>query len=150
MRKLNQLTVCFVTLLILAGVASAAENKLMHCFAFTAVEGATEADWQAFYKATDALPGKIPGLAKVWYGKLARPVPVFNPDAETRKKFSKENNKATGEITRVVRQHGVCMEFEDQNALKAYGPHPAHKEWDAVYGKVRQYGTTTLDILPLK
>jgi hypothetical protein len=42
------------------------------------------------------------------------------------------------------------MEFKDEEALKAYGPHEAHKEWEAVYGKVRQYGTTTVDILPAK
>ena len=127
-----------------------AQQKLMHCFYFTAVEGATDADWQAFYKATDALPGKLPGLVSVSYGKLQRPMAVFMPEAETRKNLKPGTTKITGEFGRVVRQYGVCMEFKDQEALKTYTPHPAHKEWEAVYGKVRQYGTTTVDILSAK
>ena len=151
MSRFNQITACLATLLIAAGAASAADKKLMHCFAFTAIETATAADWEAFYKATDALPTKVPGLTAVWYGKLARPLPQFNPDAATRKLFSPTNPKATGEITRVVRQYGVCMEFNDQDALKAYAAdNPAHKEWVSIYEKVRVYGTTTFDILPTK
>jgi hypothetical protein len=139
MSRLNQLTVCLAMLLLASGVASAADKKLMHCFAFTAIESATAADWEAFYKATDALPGKIPGLSAVWYGKLSRPLGQFYPDA-----------KATGGITRVVRQYGVCMEFKDQSALKAYADNPAHAEWVSAYDKVRVPHTTTFDILPVK
>jgi len=150
MRRLKRLAICLAVLISAAGVSSGAEGKLMHCFYFTAVEGATEADWQAFYKATDALPGKIPGLLAVWYGKLRRPLSVFMPEAETRKSLKPETTKISGEFSRVVRQHGVCMEFKDEEALKAYAPHPAHKEWETVYGKVRQYGTPTFDILSAK
>jgi hypothetical protein len=150
MRKLNRLLICLAVLVCAAGVSAAADGKLMHCFYFTAVEGATDADWQAFYKATDALPGKIPGLLSVWYGKLSRPMSVFMPAPETRKQLKPDTTKITGEFSRVVRQHGVCMEFKDEAALKAYAPDPAHKEWEAIYGKVRQYGTTTFDILSAK
>lgn len=121
MRKL----VCLTGLFLLAGVLSAGEKKLMHCFTFTVIEEATEADWQAFYKATDELPGKIPGLNKVWYGKLRRPLRV-------------------GEATR---QFGVCMELDDEAALKVYADHPAHTDWVKVYSKVRVPRTTTFDIL---
>ena len=65
MQKLTRLLICLAVLLCAAGVSAAADGKLMHCFYFTAVEGATDADWQAFYKATDALPGKVPGLVSV-------------------------------------------------------------------------------------
>ena len=58
MHKLTRLLICLAVLLCAAGVSAAADGKLMHCFYFTAVEGATDADWQAFYKATDELPGK--------------------------------------------------------------------------------------------
>ena len=112
-------------LFVFAGVLSAGENKLMHCFAFTAIENATDADWQAFYKATDELPGKIQGLNKVWYGKLRRPLRVGD----------------------MARQYGVCMEMDDADALKAYGSHPAHDAWVKEYDKVRQHPTTTYDIL---
>jgi hypothetical protein len=150
MRTLNRFAVCTLSLLAFAGLSSAAENKLMHCFAFTAIEGATDADWKAFYQATDALPGKIPGLTKVWYGKLRNPMYQFAPDAETRKKFTKDVNKATGDIQRIYRQYGVCMEMTDEAALKAYVAAPAKKEWDAIYAKVRVPGTTTFDIMPTK
>jgi antibiotic biosynthesis monooxygenase (ABM) superfamily enzyme len=110
---------------LFAGAMSAADGKLMHCFAFTAIESATPADWDAFYKATDALPGKIPGLMHVWVGKLSRPLRAGD----------------------AVRQYGACMAFGDDAALKAYAASAAHKEWLATYEKVRVPGTTTYDIL---
>ena len=98
-------------------------------------------------QATDALPGKIPGLKRVWYGKLARPLTITNlTDAEARKKLAADG-KTSGDVTSLRRQHGVCMEFQDEAAFKAYGPNPAHKDWEAVYGKVRVPGTTTFQIL---
>ncbi len=112
-------------LFLLAGVMSAADGKLMHCFAFTAIESASQADWDAFYKASDALPGKVPGLLHMWVGKLRRP--LKSGDA--------------------VRQYGACMEFKDEAALKAYADSAGRKEWFAIFEKVRVPGTTTYDIL---
>ena len=102
----------------------------MHCFAFTPIKEAAQADWDAFYKATDDLPKNVKGLKRVWYGKLARPL--------------KQGD--------VVREHGTCMEFEDEAAFKAYGAkdNKAHNDWVAIYSKVRQPGTTTYQILPVK
>ncbi len=108
-----------------APAARAGEKKLMHCFAFTVVSGASQSDWNDFFKKTDALPSKIPGVTKVWYGKLARPLDAGGSE----------------------RQWGVCMEMNDEAALKAYGSHPYHAEWMAAYGKVRVPGTTTFNIL---
>jgi hypothetical protein len=110
---------------LVATTAMAGEKKLMHCFAFTAQEKATPADWDAFYKATDELPKKIKGISKVWYGKLASPLQVGNR----------------------VRQYGVCMEMADQSVREDYGHHPAHDEWNKAYSKVMQPGTTTFDIV---
>lgn len=113
---------------------AAAQDKLMHCFFFTPVAEATQADWDAFYKATDELPSKIPGLNNVWYGKLLRPLSAYRKRGDTYEQF--------------VREHGVCMEFDDEKALKeVYAPHPAHKAWEDVYGKVRVPGTTTVDFM---
>jgi hypothetical protein len=108
-----------------AGALSAAEKKLMHCFAFTTIEQASAADWDAFRSATAELPKKIPGLTDVWYGKLRSPMRTPNG----------------------ARSYGVCMEFKDEAALKTYADHEAHKQWQAAYEKVRQPGTTTFDIL---
>ena len=116
--------------LVLTSAASAGEKKLMHCFAFTAIEDASEEDWNAFFKATDELPGKVEGLNKVWYGKLRSPLRVYNRDGK-----------------QSIRQWGVCMEMEDEKALRTYDEHDAHAEWVKVYEKVRVAGTTTYDIL---
>ncbi|MBM3747837.1 MAG: hypothetical protein FJW34_18780 [Acidobacteria bacterium] len=144
----TRLIVGLTVLLLAAGAATAADKKLMHCFVFTPVEAATQADWEAFYKATDELPGKVPGLSRVWAGKLARNLAILGTDRETSKKLAAGEKEVSGPLTRRVRSYGVCMEFADEAALKAYAPHPAHKEWEKVYEKVREYGTTTFDILP--
>jgi hypothetical protein len=121
----SRIAIAIACLLLFTGVVSAGEKKLMHCFYFTAIETATDADWQAFFKATDELPGKIPGLSHVWYGKLARPM-GSGPQA---------------------RQWGVCMEFADQAALDAYAGNPAHDAWVTAYSKVRVPGTTTVNFM---
>ena len=150
MRKLVRLypvAACAAMLLLSSGVLNAGEKKLMHCFYFTPVEGASQADWDAFAKATDALPGKIPGLTRVWHGKLARNLTIFSADQEASKKLRSGEKSVAGQISAVVRQYGVCMEMDSADALKAYAPHPAHTEWNTIYSKVRQSPTTTLDIL---
>lgn len=119
-----------VCLLGLPAAAIAGEKTLMHCFAFTEIEEAAEADWEAFYTATDELVGKVDGLERVWYGKLRRPLAQYTREGERRE-----------------RQHGVCMEMRDQAALTAYAEDPAHAEWLKAYEKVRVPGTTTYDIL---
>jgi hypothetical protein len=150
MRKLVRLysvAACAAMLLLSNGVLSAGEKKLMHCFYFTPVEGASQADWDAFAKSTDALPGKIPGLTRVWRGKLARNLTILSADQEATKKLRGGEKSVTGQVSAVVRQYGVCMELDSAAALKTYADHPAHTEWDAIYSKVRQYGTTTFDII---
>lgn len=133
-------------LLLVISPAFAGEKKLMHCFYFTAVDAATDADWQAFFKATDELPGKIPGLNKVWYGKLERPMGFFTTDEATRKKLG-AGEPASGPVMRHQREWGVCMEFDNAAALKAYAPHAAHEAWNQLYFKVRQPGTHSMDFM---
>lgn len=139
------------TLCLLAGMTlTAGEKGVMHCFAFSEVEAATPADWEAFAKATDELPGKIPGLLHLMHGKLARPLGLMTAaapmDDETGKKYrAGESVQATVKVLR--RQYGVCMHFKDEESFKAYGKHEAHAAWTKVYEKVRQYGTTTYQIL---
>ncbi len=145
---MKKLLICLAALAL---AASAQDKKLMHCFAFTQIDAATPADWDAFAKATDALPSKIPGLGKVWHGRLARPMALTQVegqvDPEARKKLA-AGETVTLPVKTLRRQHGVCMEFSNQDALKAYAKHPAHDAWMKVYEKVRVYGTTTIDILP--
>ncbi len=136
-----------LSLLLSVSALSAADGKLMHCFYFTTIDGATDTDWQAFAKATEALPGKIQGLLSVWHGELRRPMRIMSTDRETSKKVRAGETNVTGTVRMVTRQHGVCMEMADEAALKTYADHPAHSDWMKVYEKVRVAGTTTVDIL---
>lgn len=135
---------------ISAATALAGEKTVLHCFAFTPVETATQAEWDAFHKTSDALPGKIPGLKRVWYGKLNRPLAqnaLQFTDAEAGKKMRAEK-KGTANFTITERKNGACMEFENLSAYQAYDAHAAHKEWVEAYSKVRVAGTTTYQIVP--
>jgi hypothetical protein len=147
----QKLTTCLAGVLAaglwLAAPVSAGEKKLMHCFTFTAIEAATADEWKAFQQATDELPGKIPGLSRVWHGKLRSPQTLFTVDAATRKKLGAGEKDVVGPVNRVTRQYGVCMEMSGLDILKTYASHPAHAEWVKVYEKVRVYGTTTFDII---
>jgi hypothetical protein len=136
------------SLLVMTGVVSAGEKKLMHCFAFTPIKAATPADWKAFQAATDALPKKMPGVvSRVWHGKLRSPLGQFSVDDATGKKLRAGEKNVQGTTNRDAREYGVCMEMADAAALKTYDAHPAHKEWVDVYSKVRVEGTTTFDII---
>lgn len=124
--------VALTAILLLAPAGTGAgEKALMHCFAFTEIKEATDADWKAFFEATDALPSKIEGLHKVWYGKLRRPLNQYGRNQDEPRR----------------RQWGVCMEMTDEAALAVYARHEAHTQWAEVYAKVRVPGTTTFDIL---
>lgn len=147
MQAIRTAAISAAILVLFTAASSAAEKKLMHCFYFTPIESASQADWDAFHKATEALPGKIPGLTRIWHGKLMRPATQFNTDAETRKKLQAGEQKAAGPVTARVRTHGVCMEMDNEAALKTYAGHPAHGEWDSLYQKVRQPGTMTFDLV---
>ncbi len=137
------------TLLFTALAAHAGDKTVMHCFAWTPVKEATPADWEAFYKASDALPKKIKGLTKVWYSKLQSPFGQYNfskMDADTTKKF-RAGEPVPLEVTRITRDYGMCMQFTTPDAFKAYDTDPYHKVWTDAYSKVRVDGTTTFNIV---
>jgi hypothetical protein len=147
--SLNRLrSAALAAALTLPAIAHAGEKKLMHCFAFTSIKEATPAQWEAFFKASDEMPGKIKGVTKVWYGKLAAPLSQYavTADDETRKKII-AGETAKVDVKRTPRDWGMCMEMADAAALKAYGADPYHKVWTDAYSKVRVDGTTTFNIL---
>ena len=126
--RLVRETVLLVGVLAFSGIASAGESGLMHCFFFTPIAEAGEADWDAFYKATEELPSKIDGLRRVWVGKLRK-------------------RAAVSQQVKLGREYGACMEMTDEATLERYASHPAHDAWVKIYEKVRVPGTTTFDIL---
>ena len=140
---------CLTALTFSAFTLAAQSGEVMHCFAFTPIDSASQTEWDAFYKATSGLPGKVKGLKRAWVGKLARPlnVPAITiADAEARKKMMAEG-KGTGDFAINKREYGACMEFENEAAFKAYEADPGHKAWVSVYEKVRKPGTTTFQIV---
>lgn len=141
--------ITLAALLLGASLAQAGEKGLMHCFAFTPIAEATQADWDAFYKATDQLPKKMKFVKMVWAGKLARPLTLFGAtNAEARKKAAAGEKGVTSEIVAQRREYGVCMAMEGgPEVLKQYTANPYHKEWSEAYAKVRVAGTTTYDIV---
>jgi hypothetical protein len=148
MIRLAHLTL-LAALPLLSGPARAGEKTLMHCFAWTPVKEATPADWQAFYKASDALPHKIKGIIRVWYGKLDNPLgqtQIGQIDSATFQKY-RGGESVNAPVTRMTREYGMCMEMKDANVLKAYDDDPYHKVWTDAYSKVRVEGTTTFNIL---
>ena len=146
--RLTHLAFCAAAVLMPHSVA-AGEKTLMHCFAWTPIKDATPADWQAFFKASDALPQKIKGVMKVWYGKLESPLAQASlgkiDDASFQKYRAGET--VTVPVTRLAREYGMCMEMRDATVLKAYDSDPYHKTWTEAYSKIRVEGTTTFNIL---
>jgi len=148
MSKSTCLTILTVLFLV-TGSAGAGEKTIMHCFAWTPVQDASASDWEAFYKTSDALPKKIPGIVRVWYGKLDSPLSqaqLGNIDNGTFQKY-RSGESVTIPVTRVTREYGMCMEMKNAAVLKAYDPDPYHKVWTDAYSKVRVEGTTTFNIL---
>jgi hypothetical protein len=148
--KLAHLAACAAIVLSVAPAARAGEKTLMHCFAWTAIKEATPADWQAFYAASDALPAKIKGVTKVWYGKLKAPLPQMTPSGQmelaTAQKFI-AGETVTVPVKNLPREYGMCIEMTGPDALQAYGDDPFHKTWNDAYSKVHVPGTTTYNIL---
>lgn len=136
-------------MLLATGLAAAGEKGMMHCFAFTPIKEATQADWDAFYKATDMMPIKMSAeVTKVWYGKLRAPLAqwrILDPAAAKQARAGEKD--VTSKIQFFSREHGVCLLMTSEAALKTYTANPFHKEWMAAYEKVRVAGTTTFDII---
>jgi hypothetical protein len=126
--RLARITVLLAAVFLAGCIGSEGEKSLMHCFFYTPINEATEADWDAFYEASDELPGKIDGLHRIWVGKLTE-------------------RAAVSQQVKLGRTYGACMEFADEAALATYTTHPAHAAWLTAYEKVRVAGTTTFDIL---
>ncbi|MEO8025885.1 MAG: hypothetical protein ABI823_05410 [Bryobacteraceae bacterium] len=133
-----------------ANQAYAEPAGVMHCFTFTRVPSATDADWIAFQNATSGLPKKIPGLKRVSLGKLRRPMGQFRLSAPPGPDETKEllaGRDITMKIRNVNHDYGICMEFESEAAFDAYGHAAAHEAWQSAYFKVREPAPTTFQIL---
>lgn len=96
------------------------EKTLIHAISFKQVEGATPEQIQECWAATRKMAAAIPGIRRVWTGKVTNRGPSYT--------------------------HGIVMEFDNAEALAKYAGHEAHKEWENVYFKVRTPGSNTIDV----
>lgn len=112
---------------VLGQQAAVPERTLIHAFAFTPQPKATPQDFENLRKATADMVGKVPGLRRVWVGKLRAPLDQGSYAPQ--------------------REYGIAMEFDHEKALDGYAVHPAHAQWERVYQRVRVPGTTTFDIV---
>lgn len=145
---MRRIGITIATIMFGSCLAQAGEKGLMHCFAFTPIKTATQAEWDSYYKATDALPSKMPFIKHVWVGKLRGPLTITNATDAAARKQAAAGEAATSPITVTRREYGACFWFNGgPEVLKQYTAHPYHKEWMAAYEKVRVAGTTTYDII---
>ena len=147
--NMTRLVAGIAAILLLHSPTTAGEKTLMHCFAWTPVKEATPADWQAFFRASDALPHKIKGVIRVWYGTLDSPLgqaALQNIDDASFQKY-RAGDTVSAPVKRMAREYGICMEMKDASVLKAYDTDPYHRIWTDAYSKVRVEGTTTFNIL---
>ena len=76
------------------------------------------------------------------------PLPQIHFQQVDREAFRKYQAGETvnASVSATPRDYGMCMEFANADALKAYDADPFHKIWTAAYEKVRVDGTTTFNI----
>ncbi len=101
------------------------EKSMIHCAAWTAKDGLTQAEFDTFKSSLSELPDLFPGLNRVWVGKLGTEV-TYN------------NEK---------RDHAIALEFESYEAKRAYSESKRRPEWLAMFETVRKPGSTSFDLI---
>lgn len=115
--------------LFLAGVLvgqerAATQKTVIHAAAWTALDTLTPEQFNNFKKETAAMVGKVPGVRRVWTGKLREPVTVGG----------------------LKRDYGLIVEFDDVKSKNAYtANHPL--PWYENFNKLRKPGSTSFDVV---
>ena len=73
------------------------EKTMIHCAAWTAKDGLTQAEFDKFKSSLSKLPDMFPGLERVWVGKLGEVV-TYNGEK---------------------RDHAIALQFKDYKAKQA-------------------------------
>lgn len=101
------------------------QRTVVHCVAWTAAQGVSEAGIGEFKKATAELTKTMPGLQRAWVGKLARPF-------------------TQGDVTR---DYGLVLEFDSVENREAYTTNPIRVSWADVWSKIRVPGSSNFDVI---
>lgn len=90
-------------------------KSILHVVTLYWKDGATDADKQKVWEATEKMASEVPGITNLWLKSV----------------------KVQGDAGGKPLQSAFVMEFKDEAAFKAYGDHPAHKAWEKVYIPMR-------------
>ena len=101
------------------------QKSMIHCAAWTAKDGLTQAQFDQFKASLSKLPDMFPGLQRVWVGKLGAEV-TYN------------NEK---------RDHAIALEFKDYKAKQDYSNSPRREEWLKMFETVRKPSSTNFDLI---
>jgi len=101
------------------------QKSMIHCAAWTAKDGLTQAQFNQFKAGLSKLPEMFPGLQRVWVGKLGAEV-TYN------------NEK---------RDHAIALEFKDYQAKQNYSSSPRREEWLKMFETVRKPSSTNFDLI---
>lgn len=101
------------------------ETSMIHCAAWTAKDGLTQAEFDTFKASLSKLPGMFPGLRRIWVGKLGEPVTY---ESQTR-------------------DHGIALEFESYAAKQAYSKSARRADWMKMFETVRKPSSTNFDLV---
>jgi antibiotic biosynthesis monooxygenase (ABM) superfamily enzyme len=101
------------------------EKTMIHCAAWTAKDGLTQAEFDKFKASLSKLPDMFPGLERVWVGKLGEEV-TYNGEK---------------------RDHAIALQFKDYKSKQAYSNSPRRPEWLKMFESVRKPSSTNFDLV---
>jgi antibiotic biosynthesis monooxygenase (ABM) superfamily enzyme len=101
------------------------EKSMIHCAAWTAKDGLTQAEFDKFKASLSKLPDMFPGLERVWVGKLGEVV-TYNGEK---------------------RDHAIALQFKDYKAKQAYSQSPNRPTWLKMFETVRKPSSTNFDLI---
>ncbi len=120
MTRRQNLTAVLAGAMTATGSALAANKykkpaSIIHVVTLYWKDGTTDAQKQQVWAATEKMAAAIPGITNLWLKSV----------------------KVQGDAGGKTLTSAFVMEFKDEAAFKAYGDHPAHKEWEKVYIPMR-------------
>ncbi|MSO21121.1 MAG: hypothetical protein EXQ56_11815 [Acidobacteria bacterium] len=101
------------------------QKSMIHCAAWTAKDGLTQAEFNTFKAGLAKLPDMFPGLQRIWAGKLGSDV-EFNGEKRT---------------------HAIALEFDSLKSKRAYSESKRRPEWQALFSTVRKPGSSSFDLV---
>jgi hypothetical protein len=118
-----------------AGIGIAANKygkpkSVIHVVTLYYKDGTTDAQKKAVLDGIEKMAASIPGIKNVWL----RPIKVQG---------NVQEKQPDGTVQNKMMTDAFVIEFENEEALKVYADHPAHKEWEKIYVPVRGQSRTS-------